>query len=299
MTSAVKGRRVFRDRVECAPEPAAPHPGGVRESRGPGHQEAGGRERGGLPTAMPDVAGFRAKLATIVPSTNTIVEGDFNHLFRIPGVTFHTGRMYIERPALDSNDAFAELLGQVDHAFEIAVRDVMTCEPDYLVMGMSAPTFWGGRDGNAAFIERARRLTGLEVTTGAEACADALTALGARRIAVLTPYQPIMREQIVRFFEESGFPVTRYVDLKYPSATAIAAVTPDELRGVIRDLDGPDVEAIVQVGTNLSMVELAAEAEGWLGKPVIAINTAIIWHAYRANGFEDRIYGCGALLRDH
>ena len=36
-----------------------------------------------------------------------------------------------------------------------------------------------------------------------------------------------------------------------------------------------------------------------LGKPVIAINAAIVWHAYRANGFEDRIYGCGSLLSDH
>ena len=248
---------------------------------------------------MPDIAAFRAKLAAIVPSTNTIVEADFNHLFRIPGVTFHTGRMYIESPALDSNDAFTALLKQVDGAFETAVRDVMTCEPDYLVMGMSAPTFWGGREGNATFRERARRLCGLGVTTGAEACSAALETLGTRRIAVLTPYQPIMREQIVRYFEESGFPVTRYVDLECPSATAIAAVTPDRLREVLRALDGPDVDAIVQVGTNLSMVRLGAEAEGWLGKPVIAINAAIVWHAYRANGFEDRIYGCGSLLSDH
>ena len=248
---------------------------------------------------MPDVAAFRAKLAAIVPSTNTIVEADFNHLFRIPGVTFHTGRMYIESPALDSNDAFTALLEQVDGAFETAVRDVMTCEPDYLVMGMSAPTFWGGREGNATFRERARRLCGLGVTTGAEACSAALETLGTRRIAVLTPYQPIMREQIVRYFEESGFPVARYVDLECPSATAIAAVTPGRLRQVLRSLDGPDVDAIVQVGTNLSMVRLAAEAEGWLGKPVIAINAAIVWHAYRANGFEDRIYGCGSLLSDH
>ena len=248
---------------------------------------------------MPDIAAFRAKLAAIVPSTNTIVEADFNHLFRIPGVTLHTGRMYIESPALDSNDAFTALLEQVDGAFETAVRDVMTCEPDYLVMGMSAPTFWGGRAGNATFRERARRLCGLGVTTGAEACSAALETLGTRRIAVLTPYQPIMREQIVRYFEESGFPVTRYVDLECPNATAIAAVTPDRLRQVLRELDGPDADAIVQVGTNLSMVRLAAEAEGWLGKPVIAINAAIVWHAYRANGFEDRIYGCGSLLSDH
>ena len=248
---------------------------------------------------MPDVAGFRAKIAVIVPSTNAMVEADFNHLFRIPGVTFQAGRMFFENPALDSDEAFRRLLGQVDRAFETAVRDVMTSEPDYLVMGMSAPTFWGGREGGAAFLERARELCGLGVTTGGEACSAALDALGARRIAVLSPYQPVMREQIVRYFEESGFPVVRSVDLECASATAIAAVTPEELRGALREIDGPDVDAILQVGTNLSMVRLAAEAEGWLGKPVVAVNAALAWHAYRANGLDDRIYGCGRLLSDH
>ena len=60
-----------------------------------------------------------------------------------------------------------------------------------------------------------------------------------------------------------------------------------------------EVDAIIQVGTNLSMVRLAAEAEGWLGKPVIAINTATYWHALRANGINDRIEGFGRLLTDH
>ncbi|HAE50058.1 MAG TPA: arylmalonate decarboxylase, partial [Tistrella mobilis] len=36
--------------------------------------------------------------------------------------------------------------------------------------------------------------------------------------------------------------------------------------------------------------------ETWLGKPVIAINTAIFWHALRAQGIDDRIDGWGSLL---
>ena len=58
------------------------------------------------------------------------------------------------------------------------------------------------------------------------------------------------------------------------------------------------VDALVQAGTNLSMVSLADEAERWLGKPVIAINAAIWWMALRDNGIEDKVYGCGRLLRE-
>ena len=48
-----------------------------------------------------------------------------------------------------------------------------------------------------------------------------------------------------------------------------------------------NVDAIVQVGTNLAMARLAGIAEFWLDKPVIAINTATYWHALRANGIID------------
>lgn len=69
-------------------------------------------------------------------------------------------------------------------------------------------------------------------------------------------------------------------------------------RQALRELDGDDVDAIVQVGTNLSMVQLAVAAEFFLGKPVIAINTATWWHALRAAGIDDRIEGFGQLLSE-
>jgi len=247
---------------------------------------------------MPDVTGYRAKIGIIIPSTNTVVEADFNDL-RIPGVTFHAGRMHIGQPALDSDAAFEGLLAQVDYSFKTALRDVMTCHPDHITMAMSAPTFWGGKAGNDKFLSMATALTPLSITTGADSCRRALEVLGARRIAVLTPYQPIMRAEIVRYFEDVGFQVTGYHDLECESATAIALVQPDELRKVVAKLNGPDVDAIVQAGTNLSMVRLAADLEKEIGKPVVAINAAIVWRTYRELGFADRIAGAGRLLGEH
>jgi len=247
---------------------------------------------------MPDVTGYRAKLGVIIPSTNTVVEHDYNALAP-HGITFHSGRMYIEHPVLDSDDAFEALLLQIRASIKVAVRDVMTCKPDHMVMGMSAEAFWGGLEGNAAFEARIKEQSGLGVSTGATACREALHRFGAKRISVMSPYQPIADDMVTRFFHEAGYEVVRFKGLRCPSATAIADVTEAELIPVLRDeLDGPDVDAIVQVGTNLSMLRLADEAERWLGKPVLAINAATAWHALRTNGFQDRFRGFGSILRD-
>jgi maleate isomerase len=47
------------------------------------------------------------------------------------------------------------------------------------------------------------------------------------------------------------------------------------------------------------MARLAGEAEKWLGKPVIAINTATYWYAMRANRIDDVVEGFGSLMTDH
>lgn len=67
------------------------------------------------------------------------------------------------------------------------------------------------------------------------------------------------------------------------------------LRDAIIEVDGPDVDAVVQVGTNLPAARVAVMAEVWLGKPVIALNTATYWHALRQNGIADKVQGFGRL----
>jgi len=248
---------------------------------------------------MPDAAGSRIKFGVIVPSTNTVVDADYNRM--APHVvSFHTGRMYIEHAVMDSDAAFEALLAQIRGSIRVAIRDVMTCKPDSLIMGMSSETFWGGVKGNAEFIERVKAQAGLNISTGASACRAALERYGVRRIAVLSPYQPISDRKVTRYFAEAGFTVVRFKGLRCPTATSIAEVTEAELLPIIRDeVNGPDVQAILQVGTNLSMVRLADEAERWLGKPVLAINAVTLWHALRSNGSPDQMRGFGSLLREH
>ncbi|XVU21206.1 maleate cis-trans isomerase family protein [Actinoplanes sp. CA-054009] len=247
---------------------------------------------------MTDALGWRRKFGVIAPSTNTIVEPDFYGM-SVPGVTSHFSRIHIRNQDLSDDASFENLLVQIRAEIGYACERVLTCEPDYMVMGMSAETFWGGVEGNREFVAQIKQITGLDVATGAEACERALRLFGARRIGVVTPYQPVGDANVVRFFGEIGFEVVSIEGLKCPTAVSIAHVTEDELRRAIHAVDGPEVDAIVQCGTNLSMVRLADEAERWLGKPVIAINAATWWMALRENGIEDKVYGAGTLLRSY
>ena len=247
---------------------------------------------------MPDQLGYRKKFGVIIPSTNTIVEPDFYRM-TVPGVTAHVARIHIRDQNLSSDEAFVNLLKQIRMEIKYAIERVLTAEPDYLVMGMSAETFWDGIEGNRRFTKMISDWAGgLRVATGAEACERALKVFGAKKIGVVTPYQPIGDNNVVRFFNDLGFEVTAIKGLRCPTAVSIAHVTQDELRHALIEVN-KDADALVQVGTNLSMVSLADEAELWLGKPVIAINAATWWMALRDNGIMDKVYGCGTLLREY
>ena len=246
---------------------------------------------------MTDALGWRRKFGVIAPSTNTIVEPEF-YAMTVPGVTAHFSRIHIRNQVMDSDDGMERLLEQIRAEIGGACERVLTCEPDYMVMGMSAETFWDGVKGNRAFKKQITDITGLEVATGAEACERALQLYGVKKIGVVTPYQPVGDANVVKFFNELGFEVTAIKGLKCPTAVSIAHVTQDELRDAILEVQ-PDADAVVQCGTNLSMVTLADEAERWLHKPVIAINAATWWMALRDNGITDKVQGAGSLLRDH
>ena len=248
---------------------------------------------------MTDSLGWRRKFGVIAPSTNTSVQPEFEDM-RARGVTNHFSRVWIPDEPVESDDDFNKLMDNIRKEMDNAVNRILTCHPDYLVMGMSSETFWGGLKTSIELKARMEKFSGLKVGMGSDACQAALRSYGdIKRIAVLTPYWPVGDENVLKFFGDCGFEVLRLKGLKCKSPVLIAHVSEDELAKSIMELNGDDVEAIVQVGTNLAMARLAGMAEKLLHKPVIAINTATYWFALRDNGITDSIEGFGSLLTDY
>jgi maleate isomerase len=242
--------------------------------------------------------GARGRIGVIIPSTNIGVEYDCQRILPA-GVTWHFARFWVEQPDLSSDNMFLAFIDAIRKTIPDAMRDIMTCEPSYIMMGMSAETFWGGLEGNVEFEARLRDYIGpsMGLTSGAAALKSALDAFGVKSVSALTPYQPVGDEQVHRFLDESGYTVRKVIGLKCETATSIAHTPPREVIDVVlNELDGDNVDAIVQAGTNLSTSDIFPTLEKQLGKPVIAINIATIWHALRAQGIHDKICGKGWLL---
>ena len=242
-----------------------------------------------------DHLGYRMKFGAIGPSTNTIVQPDFDDM-RPVGVTNHYSRIEIPNNPVNTDADFLQLVQNIQGNTLHAVDVLKSCEMQYLVMGMSAATFWDGRKGAEAYLKMMSERAGVGVSCGSFATEAALNIYKAKRIAFVSPYFPVANDQVRRFYQDCGFTVVRDLCLQRPSPVQIAHTTDGMCRDALKQLDGDDVDAIVQVGTNLSMVRFAAAAEWVLGKPVIAINTATYWHALRACGINDKLQGFGKLL---
>ena len=249
---------------------------------------------------MADALGRRAKLGVLAPSTNTSVQPEFDAM-RPWGVTHHHSRLVIPDSRVTDDASFMAMMDNIRGALLPALDAVLTCHPDYVILGMSAETFWDGLKGSASLKKKLERTAKCGVAMGSDACRAALRAYGrgVRRIGVITPYMPVGDRQVRRFFKDCGYEVVNLLGLKCRSPVLIAHESPQTLRDAVVRVNRGKVDAIVQVGTNLAMASVAAMAEFWLGKPVIAINTATYWYALRQYGIRDRIQGFGSLLAEH
>lgn len=247
---------------------------------------------------MVDALGFRKKIGIVVPSTNTIV-GPECEVLCPRGVTTHVARLTIKQQAIEASEqGYLAHVQRMRDGIGPAIDQVMTCAPHHVIMGVAIEAFTGGVAAADALQRELSQRAGVGVSMGSTAAAAALRKFGAKRIAVLTPHQPTGDETVRAYLEEAGFTIVRLKGLKCTSPFAIAEVQPDVVRKEFLALDGDDIDAILQVGTNLAAGGVAAQAELWLGKPVLAMNVVTYWDALRRCGIEDRVLGRGRVLEE-
>lgn len=245
---------------------------------------------------MADALGYRAKWGLIIPSKNTVCETEMHRLVP-PGITINTARAVRKGPAVwGTDDAMKKMARAIRDAEPDAIRAVMTCEPDYILMGEGGFSF--PKEELEAYDRKYEEISGLRVASSARAFLRALDVMKAKKVAVLTPRLPDSGVVSGGLWEACGYEVAGAKGMGCTSIHDIAALTEEALRDALMELGQTDADVIMATGSEIALAHMVDEAEEWVGKPVLHLNTVLVWYALRDSGFDDRPIGLGTLMRD-
>lgn len=257
--------------------------------------------------SYPDARSFRLKLGLLLPVTNTTMEHELWSILRgnsghgLDGVGLHTANVLTPRPRFGNRAELEEYRKQFLRGLGAAVDQALMAAPDALIMGMSLEHILTGLDEVGSPVAEIKARSGLSIASWHDAAAAALGRFEARRIGLLTPFDKHGNANASRMFEELGFEVVGSVGFSCSLAQHIAHI-PDwaKEKAIFELLATPAnrLDAVVQCGTNMSLVQISQRLEPILGIPVIGINSALLWYALRQNGIADRLVGSGSLLRE-
>jgi maleate isomerase len=242
-----------------------------------------------------------SRVGLIVPSSNTTMETELPELFRRQTeatghrYTFHSARAAMKQVSKE------ELLAMVGRAAECATAvsdaDVDVIAYACLVAVMAQGP--GAHKESEQVIGEAARDNGhpAEVVSSAGALVRTLQAIGAHRVAIVTPYMAPLTKMVREYIEGEGIEVLDAVALEVPDNLAVGRLDPENLPGIARGLRREGAEAIV-LSACVQMPSLAAvqRVEDELGLPVVTAATATTFEVLRALGHRPAITGAGRLL---
>ncbi len=234
---------------------------------------------------MVDTLAPRGLIGVMTPAMNTVVQPELE-LLRPAGVTNQMQRFRL------GGDAVSDDL--IDEALKL-----MDCNPLAIAVGLTTDA---GPDGVTKLAARCAELTdavGIPVCNASEADHAALRAFGAKRVAVVTPFNAQIDQNVKANVEQAGFTVVAIKGTEAPTLPAICETSLDDIRTVFQHVASAECDAILQVGTALPVVAMIEELEAEFGKPIVACNAAVYWQTLRAAGLSDQIPGFGRLLREH
>ena len=242
------------------------------------------------------MAAARARIGIIVPSVNTVVEPWFSRVCP-PGVTVHAARMFLD------NNLTADALMRMDRDEGLrGVKQIMSCKPSSVAYCCTASSIVQGLEYDGRLNHELNQAAGVPAFTATLGIIEALHAVGAKRIAVCSPYTRAIDDAEHVFFSAAGFEILGSAHLGIADAFRLADPTPEDITQLaLKAWHAGNAEADATLITclNMNSQTVIESLEQRTGKPVITSTQATLWKALRAAGVQDRIDGFGALLAKH
>jgi maleate cis-trans isomerase len=223
----------------------------------------------------------------LIPSTNRTVEVEC----RLLPATYqaHVGRL------LSSGGSFSPSRDEdIDHQSRL----LGTARVELVILAQTSASL-SADDYDDVVTKRMSAAAGVPAITSAQAVGRALRALGARRIAVVSPYSDVVNERAARYFAtKHGLDTIAREGFSATDAYAIGQLGPECARDAFARIDRRDIDAFVVPGGNFPTMSSIAAWEREFEKPVVTTNQASMWAMLRAFKSTDRLPAFGRLLAE-
>lgn len=223
----------------------------------------------------------------LIPSTNTTVEIEYSRLLPA-SLQVHVGRLLTSgtgpfAPSKDDDiDYQAKLLG--------------TAKVEVISLAQTSASLFAD-DYDANVTQRMSAAANCPAITSAQAVGQSVQALGARRIALVSPYSPPVIERAKHYYESKfGLEVVALEGFAATDSYMIGKLGPENARDAFARINQPEIEVLVVPGGNFPTMPFIPDWEREFGKPVITTNQAALWAMMRLMGVREPLAGLGRLL---
>jgi maleate isomerase len=257
--------------------------------------------------AYPDARSFRQRFGLLIPATNTTMEHElWSIIFANPerdglaGVGLHTSPVLTPRPDVSSIEGVEQYRLQFLGGVESAVKAALLAAPQYMIMGMSLEHIVSGIDPIRATMSQIEQYCDLSWATWHDSVKAALDCYGAKRIGLLTPFEQVGNKSASRMFQDLGFEVVANFGFACGNTQHIAHIPDWAKEKAVMEMvaEKNSLDAIVQCGTNMSMIDVTRKLEPMIDIPILGINQVVLWYALRESGFSGPLCGGGRLLQE-
>lgn len=241
------------------------------------------------------------RVGQIVPSSNTTMETEVPAMLRcavVPdgvGFTFHSSRAPMKTVSKDELTAMNGHMARCASELSDARMDVIASA--CLVAIMCQGTGYH-RETERSLREVCNK-NGVEsqIITSAGALIEASRTLGAKKIAIITPYMKNLTHLVVSYIEGEGIEVLDAISLEIPDNLEVGARDPLALVDIVRKLSTQNADAVV-LSVCVQMPSLAALdiVQRTCDVPVFSTAAATVFEILRALKLPTEVRAAGGLL---
>jgi maleate isomerase len=179
---------------------------------------------------------------------------------------------------LERNRRYLELYRDSVKTFgELALRGI--------AIGLTGPSYRLLPDGDRALVRELSSQAGIPVMTASAAIDDALSALRARRICVVSPYPQWLTDESVAYWRGTEREVVQVV--KISETFRAYELTNAEIGSALASVDTNAVDAIVMSGTGMLTLPAILEAGARMSTPILSSNLCCAWWLLRTAGLRE------------